>query len=87
MKESDENLRSDRGYQLVDAVTILCIENGNLKLFEGNFRPIIKLHIIYFSLTDLKIRAVIILFSIHLNSIHTPKICQTNLCGICDLFI
>ena len=43
------------------------------KLFEGNLYQGIELHIIYFSLTDINIRTVIILFSIHLPSIHTPK--------------
>ena len=47
----------------------------NLKLCEGNFYHGTKLNIIYFSLTDINIniRTVIILFSIHLPSIHTPK--------------
>ena len=42
-------------------------------LFEGYFYQGIKLHIIYFSLTNTNIRTVIILFSIHLPSIQTPK--------------
>ena len=51
----------------VVAVIILCIlqkdfRSGILKLFEGNFHQGIKLHIIYFSLTDISIRTVIILF-------------------------
>ena len=45
---------------------ILCIQkdfhSGIMKLFEGNFRQGIKLHIIYFSLTDINTRTVIILF-------------------------
>ena len=60
----------------VVAVIILCIlqkdfHSGILKVFEGIFHQGIKLHIIYFSLTDINIRTVIILFSIHLPSIHT----------------
>ena len=59
------------------AVIILCIKkdfhSGRLKLFEGNFQQGITLHIIYFSLIDIDKRTVIILFSIHLPSIHTPK--------------
>ena len=77
MKESDEILRSNRGYQSVVEVIILCIwkdfHSGILKLFEGNFHQGIKLHIIYFSLTDINIRTVISLFSIRLPSIYTPK--------------
>ena len=70
---------------------IMCIlqkdfRSGILKLFEGNFHQGIKLHIIYFSLTDISIRTVIILFSIHLPSIHTPKSSSDDLYGICDLF-
>ena len=49
----------------VVAVIILCIQKDFhsviLKLFEGDFRQGIKLHIIYFSLTE----TVIILFPIH----------------------
>ena len=54
----------------------MCLEgfySGIVNLFEGNFLKGIKLHIVYFSLTDINIRTVIILFSIHLPSIHTPK--------------
>ena len=55
----------------------LCIQkkfhSGILKLFEGNFHQGIKLQIIYFSLTDINIKTVIILFSIHVPSINTPK--------------
>ena len=54
---------------------ILCIQkdfhSGILKLFERNFHQDIKLHIICFSLTDINIKTVTILFSIHLPSIHT----------------
>ena len=62
----------------VVAVIILCIlrkdfHSGILKLFEGNFHQGIKLHIIYFSLTDISIRTVIILFSIYLPSVHAHK--------------
>ena len=57
MKESDEILKSASGYHSVVAVIILCIwrgfHSGILNLFEGNFRPGIKLHIIFFSLTDI----------------------------------
>ena len=75
----------------VVAVIILCIlqkdfHSGILKLFEGNFHQGIKLHIIYFSLTDISIKTVIILFSIHLHSIHTHKSSSDDLYGICDLF-
>ena len=66
MKESDKISRSDSGYQSVVAIIILRIykdfHSGILKLFEGNFHQGIKLHIIYFSLTDINIRTVIILF-------------------------
>ena len=46
------------------------------QFFEANFHQGIKLDIIHFSLTDINIRTVIILFSIHSYhsySIHTPK--------------
>ena len=49
------------------------LHSGILKLFEGNFPQGIKLHIIYLSVTDINIRTTIILFSIHLPSMHTPK--------------
>ena len=68
MKESGE--RSNSGYQSVAAVTI---HSGILKSFEGNFHQGIKIYIIYFSLTDINIRIVIILVSIHWLSIHTSK--------------
>ena len=91
MKESDKILRSDSGYQSVVAVMILCIlkyfHPGILKLFKGNFHQGIKLHIIYFSLTDINIRTVIIWFSIHLPSLHITKSSSDEPLGICDLFI
>ena len=75
MKESDESLRSDSEYQSVVAIIILCISKdfhfGVLNLFEGNFHQGIKL--IYFSLTDIYIRTVTILFLIHLHFIKTPR--------------
>ena len=59
-KEFNKILRSDRRYIKVVAVVILCIQNysysGIVTLFEGNFHQGIKLHIIYFSLTDINIR-------------------------------
>ena len=65
------------GYQSVVAVIILSIQkdfhSGILKLFKGNFNQGIELHIIYFSLTDIKIRTVIILSSINVSSVHIPK--------------
>ena len=77
MKKLYEILRSYSGYVSCIAVIILRIQKkfhcGVLKLFEGNFHQGIKLRIIYFSLTDMNIRTVIILFSIHVPSIHTPK--------------
>ena len=64
------------------SVLILCIlknfhiHSGILKLFEENFHEGIRLYLIYFSLTDINIRTVIISFSrVHL----------MNLSGICDL--
>ena len=70
IKKFDKILRSDRGYIKVVAVVILKdFHSGILKLFEGNFHQGIKLHIIYFSLTDINITTVIILFSIHLPSV------------------
>ena len=78
MKESSQSMRSDSGYQSVVAVVaviILCIwkdfHSGIQKLFEGNFHQDIKLHIMYFSLADINIKTVIILFSIHLPSNYT----------------
>ena len=50
--------------------------SGILKLFEGNFHQGIKLNIIYFSLTHINIRSVIILFSIHV------RVLVLNHCGI-----
>ena len=47
--------------------------SGILNLFEVDVDQGIKLHIIYSSLADINIRTVIILFSIHLPSIHTLK--------------
>ena len=77
MKEFDEFFRSDSGYVSCSSSVILCTQkdfhSGILKLFEGNFHQGIKLHIIYFSLTDINIRTVIILFSFHLSSMHTHK--------------
>ena len=77
MKESDEILRSDSKYQSVVAFIILCVwrdsHSGILNLFERNFHQGIQLRIIYFSLTDINIRTVTIVFSIHLPSIYTPK--------------
>ena len=43
-----------------------------------NFYQGIKLHIIYFSLTDINITTVMILFSIHLPSIHTHESCPDD---------
>ena len=61
----------------VVAVIILCIEkhfhSGILKLFEGKFHQGIKLHIVCFSLIDINMRSVMILFSIHSPHIHTHK--------------
>ena len=77
IKESDEILRSDRRYIKIVAVVILCIwkifHSGILKFFEGNLPQGIKLHIIYFSFTDIIITTVIMLFSIHLLSIDACK--------------
>ena len=76
MKEPDDILRSDGGYQSVVAFIILCskkdFHSGIFKLFEGSFLQSIKLHVVYFSLTDINIMTVVILFSIHSLSIHTP---------------
>ena len=47
--------------------------SGILKLFKGNSHQGIKLRIIYFSLTDINTKAVIILFSIHFPCIHSPE--------------
>ena len=44
-----------------------------LKLIEGKSQQGIKLHIIYFSLSNINIRTVIILFSIPLPSVHTHQ--------------
>ena len=49
------------------------VHHGIPKLFERNFHRGIKLHIIYFSLTDVNIKTVITLFSIHVHSMHTHK--------------
>ena len=77
MKEFDDIFRSDSGYVSCIAVIISCIwkkfHSRILKLFEGNFHQNIKLHIIYFNLSDINIRTVIILSSIHVPSIHTAK--------------
>ena len=59
----------------VVAVYIIFFVSNNflseiVKLFEENFHQGIKLHIIYFSLIDINIRTVIIIFSIHLPSVH-----------------
>ena len=65
MKESEDILRSDSWYQSVVAVIILSIYKdfrfGILKLFEGNFHQVTKLHLIYFRLAYINIRTVIIL--------------------------
>ena len=69
IKELDEILRSDSGYVSCIKIILLCIlkkfHSGILKQFERNSHRGIKLHIIYFSLTDIKIRTVIILFVIY----------------------
>ena len=84
-------LRSDGGYIRIVAFIILCIQkdfySGILKVFEGNFHQGIKFHIIYFSLTDQKIRTVIILFSVYLPSIHARKSSSDEpLSYLCTLF-
>ena len=70
-------LRRDREYIKVVAAAFLCIQkdfhSGILNLFEGKFHQSIIVHIIYFSLTDINITPAIILLSIHLPSVHTPK--------------
>ena len=77
MKEFEEILRSNSGYASCTAVIILCIyktfHSGILKLIGGNFHQGTKLHLIYFSLTDIDIGTVTILFSIPVPSVHTPK--------------
>ena len=65
MKESDEILRSNSGYHSVVAFIIL--------YNQKNIHQGVKLHIIFFSLTDINMMAVIILFPIHLLSEHKPK--------------
>ena len=76
IKEVDEILSSDSGYVSYSSYNLVYIfrrTSGILKLFEGNFHQGIKLHIMYFTLTDINVTAVIILFSIHLPSIHRYK--------------
>ena len=90
MKEFDEIFRSDSGYVSCKSCNLVYLEDfhsGIPKLFEGNFHQGIKVHIIYFSLTDISISTVIILFSIHLPCIYTHLRARLmNLCGICNLF-
>ena len=77
MKEFDKILRSDSGYiRCSNSYNLVHLEGlpfQNSKLSERNFHQGIKLHIINFNLTDMNIRTVIILLSIHLLSINTPK--------------
>ena len=77
MKEFYDILRSDSGYFNCMAVIISCISkefhSGILKLFLGKFHQGIKLHTL-FSLTDINIRTGIILFSVPVPIINTPKI-------------
>ena len=76
MKEFYEIFRSNSGYvscNNYDLVYLKGFHSGILKLFEENFHQGIKLHIIYFSLTDINMRTVMVLFSIYLPSMHTSK--------------
>ena len=90
MKEFNEILRSDSGYVSCVAVIILCIYKkfltGTLNLFEGNFHQGIKLHILFFSLTDINIRTVITFFQFMCLPYTHVRVRLMNLCGICDLF-
>ena len=73
------------------AFIILCIWkdfcSGILKLIEGSFIKVLHINSIhnkiYFSLIDINIRTMIILFSIHLLS---KSVRLMSLCGICNLF-
>ena len=47
--------------------------SGIIDLFEGNYCQGSKLHIIYFSLTNQNIKAVIVSFPVFLPCIDTPK--------------
>ena len=72
MNAFDETLRSDSGMSAVTVINMYIQKDffgKNLKLSEGNFYQGIRLHIIYFSLTDRNIKTVIAFFSVHLPSI------------------
>ena len=75
--EFDEISRSGNGYVSCMAIIILLIKKkihyGIQKSFERNFHQGIKPDIIYFSLTDINIRTVMILFLIHKPSLHIHK--------------
>ena len=69
MNESDEVLRSESGYQSVVAVYIILFISKDfhpeiLKLFEENFHNSVSLTLVWI---------VIIIFEIHLPSIHIRK--------------
>ena len=68
-------LRTEKGFH-----------SGIQKLFERNFHEGIKLHIIYFSLTDQNIRTVKIIFSVHVPSIHKHQSSSDQPFTICDIF-
>ena len=49
------------------------LHSGIVKVVEGNFHQGIKLDINYFSLTHQNIKAVMLLFSVYLPSVHACK--------------
>ena len=78
MKEFDTILRSNSGYVNCSSNKNLVyiqidFHPGTLKLFDGNFRQGIKLHIIYFSLTDINIRTGNFIFNSFALYTHTQE--------------
>ena len=90
MKEFDEILRRDSGYVTCSSNNLVYFIEGfpfwNSKVISREFSSRYKLHIIYFSLTDINIRTLVILFPLSFLYTHI-RVLLINLCGICDLFI
>ena len=87
MKEYDEILRSDSGYHGCSSYNLADLERFPFWNSRAIGKEFPRYQTRYHEL-HINIRIVIILFSMHLPSIHTHlKVRLMNRCGICDLFI